>query len=738
MVAPGKADKAKQNKPAVFHDHELERGWRLLHQHLALDVDLPSHSFQGTATFALRALNANCSKIGINLRRCRVLSCQINAVPAEWMQHSPLDDELLYDEVSTDLLPHRNEDVKRESESGRVFDNNGELVLTVPAQVIDFISDGLLNAAREVHAAELGANMSDGPDLRDVQVPHRPAAALQKLPALAVTVKYEVRNPTGGATFHGASSEDYDMHTDPLYLLTESRYGLVRSWTPCVDSLRWCDRCFFDLDVTVDSKQTVVASGDLVQRRLLDPDTPDERMLYEYRSTVPMHACEFALAVGPFSPFPDNTLPKSVTHFCLPGHAPELVHTSPPLFAKALAFCRDYFGFDPPCTSFKMLWVGPLGEDKYVNRCAGGGLAVFSGHLLHESRNIDAGFEAREIVVSTLVQCYIGCLLRPRQSEDAWIIAGLSAHVTNLGLRSVFGHNWYRFRVHDEMQALFDEKLEDAVILSQVDNTVHIDITRQKVRRRALIIVYMIEKRIGAEVMRRAIRDLVAEGRNVIVALSEQLNRCRSDGGTSKPRKNHLTESTHSFVVKAFSATSKSLEIVENEPDTLNDEDGNAEEAAAGATKRLGSTGAASGFDDGLLGISVTHFLKRLRAISGTDVKALVRSWAPSNGYPRFSFGHRYNTRRHSVEFVAEQHDDFTSAGKQSIALVGDISVKVMEVEGAHEHTVEIRDLLLHTELALMSRRTKKSIQIDKDPNYDPLKWTPESTPTRNGVSITN
>ncbi len=709
MVAPGKSEKVKST---VYHEDEKIRGWRIVHQHLALDVDLPAQTLRGTATLSLRALNLNCFTIGVHVRRFHVTECNVNGINTDYKYHSALDDELLLEEVSNSRHPHRTEDVKRELDTQRTFSSDrGELVLSVPPEVTHDVSNKLLEAEREAR---------EDPEFFELE--DTPKAELHKLPVLTVTISYEIRNSAAGLTFHGRPGPAH-YETNPQYMLTESRYGQVRTWMPCIDSLRWCDRYFFDLDVTVESSQVAVASGDLVTTRLLNPGSPEERKVYAYRNTVPTHAREIAVAVGPFGAYEDPDLPKTVTHFCLPGRAKELVHTSPPLFAKALAFCRDYFGFDPPCTSFRQLFVGPLGNDKHANRCAGGGLAILSGDLLHDSSNIDAGFRAREAIMGTLVQSYIGCLLRPRCAEDAWIIAGLAAHVTNLGLRSIFGFNWYRFRIMDEMEAHFTEKPEELVILSQVDRSVHVDVWTKKTLRRSLVVVYMIERRIGSDIMRRMLRDLVAEGRSVIVALSEQLDRCRRNDGLKGEKER---ESLHGFVMRAFSSTSNSLAL--SKPNTVGNKQED-EEASPGVSKRLGSSGAASGFDDGLLGISAGHFLKRLRAICGTDVRSLIRAWASIDEIPRVEFAYRYNARRHVVEFAVQQDfkDGINSKHRQALLFLGTINVRVMEVEGATEHPVDIRDVLHFAELHLMSRRTKKSSQAEKDPNYDPRYWTPIS-----------
>ncbi len=712
MVVPGKSEKVK---PSVYHEQEIARGWRILHQYLKIDVNLDTHTIRGVAEFSLRALNQQCCTVKINVRRCNILSCSVNGVPTSFKLESPLDFQPLLEAVSSESPPHRMEDVKLECDVQKDSAGEGELKIDLPPSISADVIDDFKALLPEQNETE------DAP----VPGPMPPATTLlHELPPLTVRVEYEVSSPTGGAVFYGSPGSENLLH-DPMYMLTESRYGLARCWMPCIDSLNWCDRYVFDLDITVRSHLVVVASGDLVETRIIPPDeeVSCERKLHSYRSGVPAHAKEIVVAVGPFMPFPDPVLPESVTHFCLPGQAEQLVQTSPPLFASALAFCRDYFGFDPPCTSFKQLFLGPLGEGRNTNYCSAGGLAVLSGSLLCTPRCIDAGFEAREAIMSTLVQSYIGCLLRPRGVDDAWIIAGLAAHVTTLGLQALFGRNWFRFRMLDEMNALCQESPADAVVLSPIDPGVHIDVTAQAARRRAHIIVYMIERRIGSDIMRRALRDLVAEGRSVIVALSAAYDHCKKSQGDSSC---FAADSLHSLILKAFT-TQNSLEF--SKPEKLA-EDEPEEEASLVASKRLGTGSTASGFDDGLLGIGVGPFLKRLRAICGTDVRALVRLWAASRGVPRLQFGYRYNARRHIIEFVVKQEGVEPGAyykGKQGLQFIGTVNVKVMEVEGASDHSVEIRDAYFLAELPCHSRRTKhkSTSQTDKSVREDAMPASP-------------
>eukprot|EP00171_Calliarthron_tuberculosum_P012881 IDg12881t1 len=297
MAVSGKSDKAK---PPVYHERELERGWRIVHEHLSLDIDLQARKLRGTAVLSIRGLNERCCVIGVNLRRCRVLKCTVNDVVSEFAHISALDDDLLLSYVSDENNSHRNEDIKRELDDARSnLGDEAELYITIPPINAANLLEDLLVAEREASGAHV------------TKAPLTPTAQLHNLPKFTVAITYELCNPVGGATFYGSPNPD-DVLSNPMYFLTESRYGLVRSWMPCVDSLSWCDRCFFDIDVTVSRDLIAVASGDLIITREIQPSDGDNRqsLMFRYRSTVPAHAREIVVAVGPFIPFSDPLLPN--------------------------------------------------------------------------------------------------------------------------------------------------------------------------------------------------------------------------------------------------------------------------------------------------------------------------------------------------------------------------------------------------------------------------------------------
>lgn len=700
MVATGKPDKVK---PPVFSAFELARGWRILRQHLQISVDLEKRSLSGTANFTFSAINNQFIGIALNLRRCRVTSCRVNGVEAPYRLVSPLDDDELLAAVSQDTARHRMDDI---AHSMHIRDDaaneQGELFIDMPVSVSADLIDDLKDVLAE-YRTSIGKEPDPDEELEpDTAIP----VPLSHLPLVQLTVEYETLDPTAGAIFYGDPNAPKPV-LDQRYMLTDGRFGMARFWMPCRDTMNWCDRYLFDIDVAVKPNLLVVATGELRDTVQYEEQDAPQTKVFRYRLHAPAHASEIVVAVGPFIALPDPTLSSKVTHFCLPGMARELVYTAPPIFAKALAFCREYLGGDPPSCSFKQLFVGSLGLRPDVTRTGAGGIVIHSGDLLHTSRCIDEGFIAREAIMNGLVMSYFGCFLRPRIAEDDWLISGLASHVAALGLQAILGRNWYRFRISDIMDKVC---AGDSCNLANTKSRQLPDVAVDAIRRRSHIIVHMIERRIGSEAMKRALRDIVAEGKSATIAAVKSI--CEV---LSKPRQGLPSEE------KGYG------KHVTPEIRELTDFNG-AHPSTTGTTSVV-----STGFEDAIQGVGVGPFLKRIRAIVGTDVRSMVRLWAASRGVPRLRVGYQYNARKNCIEFAVKQEGVIRGeeySGRQGLLFTGSVNVRVMETEGVYDHTIEISEPLLLTDLPCHSRRaktTKPTVPGEREPNDNtrgsPVLW---------------
>lgn len=654
-------------------------------------------------SLAISALNHNCCKILLNLRHCAVTSVRVNTLPCAFELVSPLDDDELVQRVSS--VNSRAQISGIESAMNFRSDesfNSAELVINLPTKITADVVEELDRIYEKVSKSDKKPDETLGPD-------SPPPVPIYELPILHVDIEYNVLDPTTGAVFYGDQSNENDIR-DPVYMLTDSRFGMARFWMPCVDSAHWCDRYLFDFDISVDPSLCVVASGELVDTVLYPndnsptPNTQTISKMYKYRSHVPAHASEIVVAVGPFIPLPDPVLTSTVTHFCLPGHVRELVHTGPPLFAKALAFCRDYFGSDPPSCSFKQLFLGSTGMTANVSVSGAGGIVVHSGDLLHTERNIDEGFVAREAVMNGLVSQYCGRFLCPRSSEDGWLISGLSLHVATLGLGLILGRNWYKFRIHDTMDAV---RKDISCFLSTANVNQLSGSALESVHRRSHIIIYMIERKIGGDVLKRALRDIIAEGKRAIMVHVKAANRAIQ-------RPVYVDDIGKKFISAPLVYTDRELSDLNGISFLQN--------APTGSLL--------SGFDEAVQGVGVGPFLKRLRAICGSDVRSMVRTWASSPGIPRMHVGYQYNPRKHTIEFVIKQELPSSGRSGQNLLFHGSISIRVMEAEGAYDHSLDISEPIFATEVHCHSRRTKavkggvpEAVSANSVTEASPLSW---------------
>lgn len=589
-----------------------------------------------------------CRTVGLHLRRCAISRILVNDREAEFIFEDPLEETAFSSEATSPNGRRRVDEIREVSEELRTGEETAELQVILPPSVFSDISEELKALPRQTDEDAQGGSPRKSP-----------ACHVHELPTLRIEINYEPRDASVCVPSVAAHR----------YIRLDGRQSGVRLWAPCRDSANFFDRCPWKISVFCDEDLFAIASGDLIETSIPSPTeafrpegvAADEPLkLFRFALAQPTPASDIAVLVGPFLPLADPGMPSELTHFALPGLASELISTAPPLFARAHAFCSDYFSLQLPHTSLKQVFVAS--DDSCCGvQCAAGGLIVHSCALLHGKRCIDEAINARSEIARGVVHLYLGTLIRPRCPEDAWFVSGLAEHVSSLAIASFLGKNWYKAHVHTRMREMSRDSGRKVPSLVAVTSDPRFSIERapHAIRRRAHMIAYIIERRIGNDVFRRVLRDLVAESHRAVVGESSN--------------------------------------------------------------------------EEALRGLSIGPFLKRIRAICGTDVRNLVRSWASTNGIPRIRFGYRYNARRHQVEVAVEQRslsDAQSGAKAHGLAFQGSLSFRLMESEGSFDHAVEVIDPCFVAELSCHSRRTKQKAvsQADKDARDEasrsaPIAW---------------
>ena len=216
----------------------------------------------------------------------------------------------------------------------------------------------------------------------------------------------------------------------------------ARCWMPCMD--RFSQPCTWSFQYRTLSCYTVVSSGELIGTESEETDdmSDDPRSLttYYYELKKPTSAKSIAISAGIFEIYPDAVLPN-VTYFCLPGKMPMLKHTTKFLH-KAFLFYEQYLQSKFPYPSLKIVFV----EHGYTKMSSFSGLAIMSGHLLHDEKIIDKTLKARWLLSLAVAIQWFGCAIGIKSWSDMWLRFGLPAHIANLYFRELFGNNEHRLR----------------------------------------------------------------------------------------------------------------------------------------------------------------------------------------------------------------------------------------------------------------------------------------------------
>ncbi len=72
--------------------------------------------------------------------------------------------------------------------------------------------------------------------------------------------------------------------------------------------------------------------------------------------------------------------------------------------------------------------------------------AQASSNLLVDEGEVEPAMESRVALAAALARQWFGVLLVPRQPQDVWVAEGLAAHLEDLFVSKLLGHNELAYR----------------------------------------------------------------------------------------------------------------------------------------------------------------------------------------------------------------------------------------------------------------------------------------------------
>lgn len=426
------------------------------------------------------AQDSNLRTIKINCKQMRIFKVDMNDVyPCTFTYNDPSL------EICQEECKQRNIDAFSSAHLTCISStdpekNNGEIIIQVPDDLLNYVQEGKI---------------------------------------LRISVEFAAETPLGGVHFGGGVPRKID---DPNYsvtvphLFTYGHENSSRLWFPSVDS--YSEPCSWKLEFTVDASMVAVSCGDLVD---VIYTHDKKRKTYHYQLNIPTCAPAIGLAVGPFEVIVDPNM-HEVTHFCLP-HLRSHLQATCSFLHEAFEFYEELLSTRYPYTCYKQVFV----DEAYGDCISYASMSIFDVNLLHSKHIIDQTYDTRNILASAIAKQFFGTFITMNAYSDCWLTRGISAHLSSQYRKKAFGNNEYRFFVNRELhEVIAYEQTHGGVILdpsktSDNDNSnalyfsyryphtvspLYDEIHRKK----SHLIIRMLEDRIGRELMLQVFNKLLS------------------------------------------------------------------------------------------------------------------------------------------------------------------------------------------------------------------------------------
>ncbi|ELR19389.1 PBS lyase HEATlike repeat domain containing protein [Acanthamoeba castellanii str. Neff] len=417
---------------------------------------------------------------------------------------------------------------------------------------------------------------------------------------VTIEIHYTLPEPKAGLHFVLAHATAYPNRSPHMY--SQSHVEGARTWFPCFEA----ERSPFTMQFTVKPEFVVVASGQLEKQTLEEATL---RRTFHYRIDEATFPARIGVCAGRFEIVVDPNLPY-ITSFCPPGKSKMLAHTTA-FLSQAIQSYEEFFGVKFPYESYKQVFV----EDAYTKEDAYAGLSIFCTHLLHDETIIDQTLTSRLILADAAARQWLGNYIPIRNTQDWWLMEGLAGYVALLWYRKSLGNNEYRLLLY--RQGLFVCDRGPDVVLAKCGV---VGAEENVALWKARLVVYLLEKLLGLDAMRKVVQQLIAPP--------------EAQAGTLPPT------------------------------------------------------------------LSLHRFLKLIAKLTGHDLKkdGFDKRWIHGSGCVEVECGFWFNRKRHLIEFAVRQ------GGK---AESNKLAVRVHEVDGAHDHLLDLEEDLYGTDLPCYSRLRK-------------------------------
>lgn len=322
-----------------------------------------------------------------------------------------------------------------------------------------------------------------------------------------------------------------------------------------------------------------------------------------------------------------------------------------PLLDHATQTCYEMFEFYEEILSFPFPYTcykQVFVDEAYSEISQYASLGIFSTNLLHSDAILDQTPETRKLMARMISDQFFGCFMARESWNDLWLPLGISAYLHGLWIKHMFGNNEYKHWISSETKKLchYETNFQPVTLCF-----------------------------------------------NINADFSDAANRSQRNPHTMSPKYYEMMERKSHLVMRIIEQCIGPNLLLQAFNKLLCLANASAQQKVPNSTWVP-------------MLLSTESFLKSINTVSGKNIDHLMDQWVYQSGVVNFFGRFTFNRKRNAVELEVKQEVD----GKGIRRYVGPLTVRIQELDGPFQHTIQIEenntkhDIQCHSK----ARRNKK------------------------------
>ncbi|GAA4898308.1 M1 family metallopeptidase [Flaviramulus aquimarinus] len=238
---------------------------------------------------------------------------------------------------------------------------------------------------------------------------------------------------------------DWDYQDGNRQVWTQGQGKYTSNWLPSIDDMN--DKIEFDLSVTFDKDYEVIANGYLADKQINETTTT-----WHYDMQKPMSSYLLALAIGKYHKKTEYS--KSGISLEMYYYPEDSLKVEPTYrYTKQMFdFLENEIGVSYPWQNYKQV---PVKDFLYAGM-ENTGTTIFSDAFVVDSiAFVDKNYV--NVNAHELAHQWFGNLITETSGTHHWLQEGFATYYALLAERSVFGYDYYYWRLYEYAQELLDQ-----------------------------------------------------------------------------------------------------------------------------------------------------------------------------------------------------------------------------------------------------------------------------------------